>query len=99
MGVPSFPMAGLLDFWGGLQNGFWAFGYKPEEYAKKVNCPTLLLYGEKDEKVSRGEIDIIYSNLQGKKHLKTFPLAGHEDYFVKYKEEWINEIKTFLSSQ
>ncbi|TMI72132.1 MAG: lysophospholipase [Bacteroidetes bacterium] len=99
MGVPSFPMACLLDFWGGLQNGFWAFGYKPEEYAKKVNCRALLLYGEKDEKVSRSEIDIIYSNLQGKKYLKTFPLAGHEDYLVKYKEEWINEIKTFLSSQ
>lgn len=97
MGVPSFPMANLLVFWGGVQNGFWGFSYKPEEYAKKVTCPALLLYGEKDEKVSRGEIDIIYENLHGKKHLKTFPLAGHEEYLVKYKDEWIAEIKTFLA--
>lgn len=25
MNVPSFPMAGLLVFWGGIQNGFWGF--------------------------------------------------------------------------
>jgi uncharacterized protein len=24
MGVPAFPMAGLLVFWGGVENGFWA---------------------------------------------------------------------------
>ena len=90
-------MAGLLVFWGGVQNGFWAFSYKPEEYAKKVTCPALLLYGEKDEKVSREEIDIIYSNMKGEKYLKTFPLAAHEDYLVKYKDEWTKEIETFLA--
>ncbi|HEY9008549.1 MAG TPA: alpha/beta fold hydrolase [Ohtaekwangia sp.] len=25
MHIPTFPMAGLLCFWGGLQNGYWAF--------------------------------------------------------------------------
>jgi alpha-beta hydrolase superfamily lysophospholipase len=98
MGVPKFPMAGLLVFWGGVQNGFWAFSYRPEEYAKKVTCPALLLYGERDEKVSRSEIDIIYSNMKGKKYLKIFPLAMHEDYLIKYKDEWIKEIETFLTS-
>jgi len=39
MHVPSFPMAGLLDFWGGIQNGFWAFGHTPTEYAKAVQLP------------------------------------------------------------
>jgi alpha-beta hydrolase superfamily lysophospholipase len=97
MGVPKFPMAGLLVFWGGVQNGFPAFSYKPEEYAKKVACPTLLLYGEKDEKVSRNEIDIIYSNLKGKKYLKAFLLAAHEDYLLKYKDEWTTEIAAFIA--
>lgn len=98
MGVPSFPMASLLVFWGGVENGFWGFSYKPQEYAKKVTCPVLLLYGEKDEKVSRGEIDDIYANLQGKKYLTTFPLAGHEDYLVRYREEWKQEVAKFLIS-
>ncbi|MGH2564184.1 MAG: alpha/beta hydrolase [Ginsengibacter sp.] len=96
LGIPAFPMAAMLDFWGGLQNGFWAFSNEPVEYAKSVKCPALLFYGEQDEKVSRHETDEIYSNLQGIKQLKTFPLAGHEDYLVKYKQQWVNEVNKFL---
>jgi len=97
MDIPSFPMAGLLVFWGGVQNGFWAFGHNPVEYAKQVTCPTLLLYGEQDENVSRKEMDEIYSNLKGEKALITYELAGHEDYLLKYREEWIGDIKAFLT--
>lgn len=71
MHVPSFPMPNLLVFWGGYQNNFDAFNHNPKEYAKHINCPTLLLYGEKDEKVSREEIDAIYQNLSGKKNLNS----------------------------
>jgi uncharacterized protein len=63
MGVPSFPLAAMLVFWGGVENGFWAFSLQPTEYAKSVTCPTLLLYGEKDAKVTPQEISDIYSNL------------------------------------
>jgi predicted alpha/beta-fold hydrolase len=98
MHVPSFPLAGLLDFWGGVQNDFWAFSLEPTVYAKSVKCPTLLIYGEKDEKVSRKEIDEIYSNLNGKKELKTFPLAGHANYLKKYKQEWTVDVASFLAS-
>jgi len=79
MCVPRWPMAELLVFWGGVQNGFWAFGHNPAEYAKKMTCPTLLLYGEQDKNVSRQEINEIYLNLQGPKTLKTYKLAGHEN--------------------
>lgn len=96
LGIPSFPMANLLVFWGGVQNGFWAFSHNPEEYAKKITCPTLLLYGEKDKTVSREEIDAIFSNLSGTKKLKTYPLAGHENYLNKYKKEWLSDVKVFM---
>lgn len=99
MGVPSFPMAGLLDFWGGIENGFWAFSFKPTKYAKSVKCPTLLLYGEQDENVSRKEIDDIFANLKCEKSLKTYPLAGHENYLTKYKDQWISDIKKFLDKR
>lgn len=98
MHVPSFPMAALLVFWGGVENNFWAFGHRPTEYAKSIHCPTLLLYGEKDKNVSRGEIDEIYNNLNCIKQLTTFPNAGHENYLTHYKEEWVVSVKTFLSS-
>ena len=98
MNVPTFPMAGLLVFWGGIQNGFWAFNHNPTDYAKYITCPTLLLYGEKDKNVSRQEIDNIFTNLAGQKQLKTYKLAGHENYLNKYKIEWTQDITEFLKA-
>jgi alpha-beta hydrolase superfamily lysophospholipase len=95
-GIPSFPMAGLLVFWGGVENNFWAFSHNPEQYAKSIHCSTLLMYGEKDKKVSSEEISSIFKNLQGNKRLVTYPLAGHENYLSLYKEKWTSDVKTFL---
>ena len=95
--MPSFPMAGLLVFWGGAQNGFWGFSFKPTEYAKKVKCPALLLYGEQDDRVSRNETDEIFKNLGGYKVLHTYPNAGHENYLIKYKEAWVKDVSGFLN--
>jgi uncharacterized protein len=97
MNAPIFPMAGLLVFWGGTINGFWAFGHNPTEYAKSIHCPTLLLYGEKDNNVSRKEIDDIYRNLNGMKELISYSLAGHENYLIQYKTEWVNNIANFIT--
>lgn len=97
MNIPCFPMANMLVFWGGIQNGFWAFDHKPTEYAKAITCPTLLLYGEKDENVSREEIEEIYNNLQGKKTLKSYKHAGHENYLTNYRKEWIKDVSDFLN--
>jgi hypothetical protein len=98
MSVPTFPMAPLIVFWGGIENGFWAFSHNPTEYAKDINCPTLLLYGESDKRVSKEEINEIYSNLKGRKTFRGYPLAGHENYLLKYKNEWISDVNKFLSS-
>lgn len=98
-GVPAFPMAGLLMFWGGVQNGFWAFSHNPEEYAKSIACPTLLLYGGQDPKVSKEETESIYHNLQGEKKLIVYPLSGHENYLSKYTSEWTRDVGNFLSNK
>lgn len=99
MKLPCFPMAGLLVFWGGIQNHFWAFGHQPVEYAKNINCPTLVLYGALDEKVSRRETDAIFSNLKGKKQLRVYETASHENYLIKYKEVWTRDVANFLLAE
>jgi uncharacterized protein len=99
LNAPTWPMAGLLVFWGGVQNGFWAFGHNPIDYARRINCPTLLLYGAKDEKVSKDEIKQIFNNLGGYKELKIYQEAGHENYLTKYKTEWSQHIQEFFNTK
>lgn len=97
MKVPTFPMANFLVFWGGIQNDFNAFKHNPAEYAKSINCPVLLLSGEKDARVSMKETKRIFNSLKGIKRLRTYPLAGHENYLNNYKKEWTNDISSFLN--
>lgn len=99
LNAPTFPMAGLLVFWGGVQNGFWAFGHNPAEYATGIRCPALLIYGARDDKVSKQETRDIFSNLAGPKQLKIYPDAGHENYLLKYKNEWTIDIDAFIKAK
>ena len=96
MQVPSFPLAHLLVFWGGVQNGYNAFTHNPVNYARNIQLPTLLLYGEADKKVTHEETAAIYKNLAGPKSLVTFPKAGHENYLTNYKNEWTRAVTRFL---
>ena len=98
MNAPTFPMAGLLVFWGGLQNGFWGFSHNPTEYAKNISCPVLLLYGEKDKSVSREEINAIYKNLKGQKRINIYKATGHENYLIKNKIQWTKDVTGFINS-
>lgn len=96
MGVPPFPMANLLVFWGGVQNDFWAFDLSAERYAKNIKTPTLLLWGTADPRVTREETDAIYAALAGPKQRRDFPGSGHEPYWRKHKAAWQSSIWEFL---
>lgn len=98
MNVPTFPLANLLVFWGGVQNGFNAFSHNPADYANEIECPTLLFYGAKDVKVSVKETKDIFTNLPGPKKLVTYPQAGHENFLTKYKDSWTAEVSGFLET-
>lgn len=99
MNVPAVPMAALLTFWGGVQHGYWAFDHNPSEYAKAVRCPTLLLFGEKDDRVSIEETKEIFNNLKGKKTLFTYRDAGHNVFSDNNKSNWIKDVNQFLKEQ
>ena len=97
MHVSDFPMANLLVFWGGVQNGFWAFGLNAEHYATQIHTPILLLWGTADLRVTRAETDTIFVHLAGLKARNDFPAVGHEPYWKHYSADWEQQTRGFLS--
>jgi alpha-beta hydrolase superfamily lysophospholipase len=97
MGVPSFPMAALLVFWGGAQNGFWGFSHNPTEYAKTIKSPVLLLYGGDDETVNEVERQTIYDNVPSdNKKYQALGNSKHHALFSENEAEWKKEVLDFL---
>jgi alpha-beta hydrolase superfamily lysophospholipase len=97
MGVPSFPAAQLLLFWGSVQLGFNGFRHNPTDYAAAVECPVLLLHGQNDLHVSVAQTEAIYRNFRGRKEQHTFPGLRHEPYLPKQPEEWKECVRQFVA--
>lgn len=96
MGIPDFPLADLLLFYGSVENNFWAFSHNPVEYARSIKTPALLFCGKQDERVKPHETRAIFTNLKGPKQLVWFPQAGHADYLKYYRKAWTREVQHFL---
>jgi len=97
MGIPGEPMATLLTFWGGTEQGFWAFNLNPSEYARNIYCPVLLQWGANDSRVTKTETEEIFDNLGAtEKKLVIYETAKHESLCSKEPQKWQNEIKGFL---
>jgi alpha-beta hydrolase superfamily lysophospholipase len=96
MGVPSFPCAELLVFWGGQQAGFDAFNHNPVEYAAAVECPTLFLHGTDDPRARVNEARQVFDAISGPKHFQSFPQLGHEPALRHHPEDWHRVLTPFL---
>ncbi len=97
MGIPAEPLASLVTFWGGVEHGFWAFNMKPELYAKDITEPVLLQWGANDPRVSAGEINQLYKNLQGPKKLVVYQNSKHESLCKNEHVKWTSEMQNFLN--
>ena len=99
MGLPAQPVASLLTFWGGVENGFNAFGLNPATYAKKIDCPVLLQAGARDNRVSMDEIDEIFANLASTKKQKVvYETAGHQSLYEMETDKWNKTVADFLAA-
>ena len=88
----------LMTFWGGTLGGFNAFDMNPEEYAKTINTPTLMMYGGQDPRIPQEESMRIFTNIGSQnKALQMFGEAMHEDYTIKYKKVWTSIVSDFLN--
>jgi alpha-beta hydrolase superfamily lysophospholipase len=97
MGVPSFPAARLLLFWGGVQAGFSGFDHNPAEYARSCTCPALVLFGEDDANVRPDEAEAVYENLAGRKRREGFAGVGHVSLYGAAPERWRSVVGPFLA--
>lgn len=95
-GLPAEPLAGLLTFWGGAINGFWAFNMKPEEYVKQIQCPVLVQWGKKDKGVAESEIRKLFNNITTSKQFVVYENSGHENLCENEPDKWEDTIEAFL---
>lgn len=99
LGFPSEPFAVLTTFWVGIEKGYNSFQHDISSYAKKVHCPVLIEWGEKDELVSREEIESIFNNLASKnKRVIVYPEGDHGAFLSRDRITWEKEIQAFLKS-
>ncbi len=97
MGLPAFPLANLLVFWGGVQQGFNGFQHNPVEYAARIVCPVLHMQSIDDPYVTREQAQAIFDNLAGEKKLELFAGIGHRPYLVDRPEQWRRAVGDFLA--
>ncbi|MGH9867253.1 MAG: alpha/beta hydrolase [Candidatus Polarisedimenticolia bacterium] len=97
MNLPSTPFAHLIVFWGGLSSGIDGFDVNPVEDADKVTCPTLVLHGARDLRVSREEAESVYTRLRGWKRFSEFDHAGHGLVVLSDRPRWEAEIRLLAS--
>jgi alpha-beta hydrolase superfamily lysophospholipase len=95
-GVPSFPLADLLVFWGGIQGGFSGFQYRPVESASHIERPTLLMNGDRDPWVRPDEARAIFDALNGPKTLRFFPGLEHDSCLRVRPGDWRATVAQFL---
>ena len=97
MKLPPQPISTLITFWGGIQYGNWAFNMKPQEFAKKITCPTLLQWGANDPRVSRKEEETLFANLgTTNKKFVVYQNSAHESLCTNETTKWVNEVSSFL---
>lgn len=98
MGLPAFPAAQVLVFWGSVRLGVNAFAHDPVRYAASVSCPTLVLQGSLDPNVGMDGARAIHARLTGWKQLSEYVRIGHQDIRTTDRERWRRDVEGLLGA-
>jgi uncharacterized protein len=99
VGFPSEPFATLVTFWVGVEHGYNGFGHDVAEYAKNINCPVMIEWGDHDFLVKQQEILSIYKNIPSKKKkLFVYTGADHHTYLYTHPLQWEKNVRAFTDS-
>jgi alpha-beta hydrolase superfamily lysophospholipase len=97
IGLPSFPAAQLMVFWGSIQSGHNGFADNPISYATSVQCPVLFMYGTADPRVTARQSEAIYALLDppGGKTSVAFQGLVHESLIAGDGALWRASVAQF----
>ena len=99
MGLPPFPAAEVMIFWGSVQLGINGFRHNPLDDARFVTCPTLILGGGKDERATPEQIQSVFDAIPASKRLAMIPQAGHELSITIAPEIWNQAVNWLLQEK
>ena len=99
MGLPTWPSAELLVFWGGREFGFNGFKLNPADYAESLNCPALFMHGAGDVRTTLADMQKVYDAVPGQKDIHVFPDLGHESYIMLQPEDWKRSVSSFVGKE
>jgi uncharacterized protein len=98
MGIPSWPSAELLVFWGGYQAGFSGFDHNPLEYASQVELPVLFLHGTEDHRAPIERARAVEAELRGEARFVEFSGVSHGSLCETDPELWKESVVAFFES-
>jgi alpha-beta hydrolase superfamily lysophospholipase len=97
MNLPAFPLAHIMMFWGGLQQGFWSFAMNPEESATRVHVPVLMFHGQLDTTITPEQAHAVFNHLAGPKRLEWCEHAPHASFVNTDPARWDRAVSDFLT--
>lgn len=98
-GFPGEPFGFFVTFWTGTEQGYWGYGCKTSRYAKKINCPVLLQWGNNDEYVLKNETEKIFAAINSsKKKLEVYEGVGHAPLLAGNELQWKETVNEFLNN-
>jgi alpha-beta hydrolase superfamily lysophospholipase len=98
-GLPAFPTAELLVFWGDVQLDCSGFQHNPVDYARACGCPALVMHGAADRIARVEDGRAIFDNLAGEKEMVVFEGIGHTSLCGAEPERWTEAVREFLAKQ
>ncbi|NEZ54422.1 alpha/beta hydrolase [Adonisia turfae] len=96
--IPTDPTATLLIFWASIQHGINGFSHNPINYAKAVECPTLVIHGAQDKWTPVSDIEALVHNIPATKQLVVSADAGHHQLIGVDRPLWDASVSNFLKA-
>ncbi|WP_162915188.1 alpha/beta hydrolase [Desertibaculum subflavum] len=98
LGMPAYPATWAVLLYGGLFVGLDPFAFRPVDFARSFDLPTLVIKGGADPTVTEDEIRNVVAALPGPKQLTLLPKAGHFGLLRADRAGWTSAVAGFLDA-